>query len=86
MFNNYDSKIAPLKLYVRRVMITDEFYELVPRYLNFVHGVVDSDDLPLNVARESIQQKKIIKLINKKLTRKILQELLDMADTEVEEG
>lgn len=86
MFNNYDSKIAPLKLYVRRVMITDDFDELVPRYLNFIHGVVDSDDLPLNVARESIQQKKIIKLINKKLTRKILQELLDMADTEVEEG
>lgn len=54
------------------MLITEEFEDLVPRYLNFVRGVVDSDDLPLNVARQDLQQKKILKLINKKIVRKVL--------------
>lgn len=53
-FENYYSKSTALKLYVRRVLINEEFEELMPRYLNFIKGVVDSDDLPLNVNRESI--------------------------------
>ncbi|OMJ81410.1 hypothetical protein SteCoe_18146 [Stentor coeruleus] len=86
MFKNLYAATAPVKLYVKRVLITEEFHDLIPRYLSFVRGVVDSDDLPLNVARENLQHTKILKLINKKITRKILQELQEIADEEPEEG
>merc|ERR1719424_2154682 len=64
-----------MRLYVRKVLITDEFDELLPRYLNFINGVVDSDDLPLNVSRETLQQHKVLKVMGKKLTRKVLEML-----------
>merc|ERR1712193_343065 len=80
--DNYWTKKAEVKLYVRRVLVADKFDELLPRYLNFVKGVVDSDDLPLNVSREQLQQSKIMKVISKKLVRKILELMKKLAKEE----
>lgn len=82
LYENYYGKSSALKLYVRRVLITEEFEDLMPRYLNFVKGVVDSDDLPLNVSREQLQQMKMIKVMSKKLVRKTLEMIKALADEE----
>merc|ERR1712205_81138 len=79
MMDNYHTKKSEVKLYVRRVLVAEKFEELLPRYLNFVRGVVDSDDLPLNVSREQLQQNKIMKVISKKLVRKVLELMKKLA-------
>jgi len=85
MMDNYWTKKSEVKLFVRRVLVAEKFEELLPRYLNFVRGVVDSDDLPLNVSREQLQQNKIMKVISKKLVRKVL-ELMKKLSKDEESG
>ncbi|GJP29455.1 hypothetical protein CLOM_g16713 [Closterium sp. NIES-68] len=82
MYDNYYANKAALKLYVRRVFISEEFEELLPKYLNFLKGLVDSDSLPLNVSREMLQAHSSLKTIRKKLVRKALDMIRRLAEDE----
>ncbi|KAL2499334.1 Endoplasmin-like protein [Abeliophyllum distichum] len=82
----YNSNKSNLKLYVRRVFISDEFDELLPKYLNFLRGLVDSDTLPLNVSREMLQQHSSLKTIKKKLIRKALDMIRKLAEEDPDES
>jgi heat shock protein beta len=84
IFQNYNKKQDTIKMYVRRVFISDNVDDMLPKYLSFVRGVVDSDDLPLNVSRETLQQNKLLKVIKKKLVRKILDMIKKLEEEDYE--
>jgi heat shock protein beta len=86
LYDKFYEKSTSLKLYVRKVLISDEFDDFLPKYMNFIKGVVDSDDLPLNVSRETLAQSKVLRVMAKKITRKVLEMLTKLAEGKSEDS
>eukprot|EP00124_Ichthyophonus_hoferi_P000878 Ihof_evm2s38 gene=Ihof_evmTU2s38 len=84
MLQSYNTAKAELKLFVRKVFITADLGDVLPKYLLFIKGIIDSDDLPLNVSRETLQHNKLLILIKRRVVKKILEMLKKMSETDEE--
>lgn len=82
LFDGQTKRKSDLKLYVKKVFITDNFDELIPDYLKFVRGVIETDDVPLNISREMLQQNKIMKIIGKNIIKKLLEMFTTVSENE----
>ena len=83
--NKSKAKTSSIKLFVRRVLISDSFEGLLPKYFSFIKGIVDSDDLPLNVSRETLQNEKAIKVIRKQLVKKIIDRMSKFSKQDIDD-